>query len=87
MLRHRWLHGCDPQQPSAERPQQIVRIVVCGMEASGKSSFLRALAPDQQVRVFRVCRVVSCVSCCVSCVSCRVSCVVWRTVFPAEGED
>lgn len=60
LLRHRWLHGCDPAQVGGKGNKladaatttdtnAVVRVVVSGMKSSGKSHFLRALAPDQQV--------------------------------------
>jgi hypothetical protein len=56
LLLHRWLHACDPlpgggnaaAKPAAEG-RKVMRAVVTGMKSSGKSHFLRAIAPDQQV--------------------------------------
>ena len=60
LLRHRWLHGCDPapagggggklsDAATTTDTNEVLRVVVSGMKSSGKSHFLRALAPDQQV--------------------------------------
>jgi hypothetical protein len=51
LLRYRWLHGCDPWQAlsAGEEAPIVMRAVVAGMKSSGKSHFLRAMAPDQQV--------------------------------------
>jgi len=60
LLRHRWLHGCDPapaggggsklaDATTTTDTNAMLRVIVSGMKSSGKSHFLRALAPDQQV--------------------------------------
>jgi hypothetical protein len=59
LLNYRWRFGRDPgpqpdggggddtnADPSSE---PVLRVVVAGMKSSGKSHFLRTLAPDQQV--------------------------------------
>jgi hypothetical protein len=59
LLSYRWRFGRDPgPQPDGgggddtnADPSEpvVVRVVVAGMKSSGKSHFLRTLAPDQQV--------------------------------------
>lgn len=88
LLRHRWLHGCDPAQVGGKGNKladaatttdtnAVVRVVVSGMKSSGKSHFLRALAPDQQVPGV-LCDVRMCVRAGMrACV--RSGCAVWTT--------
>jgi hypothetical protein len=57
LLSYRWRFGRDPgHQPGGGDATNVdpsepvvVRVVVAGMKSSGKSHFLRTLAPDQQV--------------------------------------
>jgi hypothetical protein len=63
LLSYRWRFGRDPgHQPgggggggggggdiNVDPSEPVLRVVVAGMKSSGKSHFLRTLAPDQQV--------------------------------------
>jgi hypothetical protein len=93
LLRYRWLYGCEPQpggNTKAKPSNSVMRGVVAGMKSSGKSHFLRTLAPDQHVStpahlrrecrlsaVCHVCRVRR--ATCIQCVPLPVSCRRWRT--------
>lgn len=94
LLRYRWLYGCEPQpggNTKAKPSNSVMRGVVAGMKSSGKSHFLRTLAPDQHVSIPPpICAVsvgrVPCVPC-VPCVSCYLHSMRSVAGFLSQVED